>query len=75
MRHAWLVAVLALRCSRYELTGRIEPPAAVPVFLYDAAAPFGSSTVSGDDGRFRFRKLPAGTYAVAISTAARGEAV
>ena len=74
MRHAWLVAVLVLRCSGYELTGRIEPPAAVPVFLHGATAPFESSTVSGEDGRFRFRKLPAGTYTLALSTAARGEA-
>jgi tetratricopeptide (TPR) repeat protein len=74
MRHAWLVAVLALRCSGYELTGRIEPPAAVSVLLHGATAPFESSTVSGEDGRFRFRKLSAGTYTVALSTAARGEA-
>jgi hypothetical protein len=36
MRHAWLVAVLALRCSGYELTGRIEPPAAR--FLFSCTA-------------------------------------
>ena len=54
----------------YRTTGR-----AVPVFLHGAMAPFESSTVSGEDGRFRFRKLSAGTYTVALSTAARGEAV
>jgi tetratricopeptide (TPR) repeat protein len=31
--------------------------------------------VSAVDGRFRFRKLPAGTYTLVISTAARGEAI
>ena len=75
MRHAWLVAVLALRCSGYELTGSLEPPAAVPVFLHGATYPFESSTVSGADGRFHFGKLPTGTYTLVISTAARGEAV
>jgi tetratricopeptide (TPR) repeat protein len=74
MRHAWVVAVLALRCSGYELAGRIERSAAVTVFLYGATTPFETSTVSGEDGRFRFRKLPAGTYIIALSTAARGEA-
>jgi tetratricopeptide (TPR) repeat protein len=75
MRHAWLIAVLALRCSGYELTGRIEPPTAVHVFLHGATAPFESSTVSGADGQFRFRKLSAGTYTLTISTEARGEAL
>jgi len=75
MRHAWLVAglILALRCAGYELTGRIEPPVAVPVFLHGATAPFENSTESGADGRFRFHKIPAGTYTLAISTAARGQ--
>src|ERR1019366_8747523 len=75
MRHAWLIAVLALRCSGYELTGRIKPPTAVHVFLHGATAPFESSTVSGADGQFRFRKLSAGTYTLTISTEARGEAL
>jgi tetratricopeptide (TPR) repeat protein len=80
MRHAWLVAglimpALALRCSGYELTGRIEPPAAVPVFLHGATAPFESSTESDADGRFRFHKISAGTYTLAISTPARGQAL
>jgi Tfp pilus assembly protein PilF len=73
MRRAWLVAVLVLRCYGYELTGRIEPPAALPVFLHGATIPFESSAVSGSDGRFRFRKLPGGAYTLAVSTAARGE--
>jgi tetratricopeptide (TPR) repeat protein len=77
MRRAWLVAIPAFlysgfECSGYELTDRIEPPAAVPVFPHGATAPFESSTVSGVDGGFRFRKLPAGAYTLAISTGARG---
>lgn len=73
MRLHCLVVLLAIRCSGYELTGRIEPPAAVPVFLQGATTPFETSTVSDLSGHFRFRKLPAGTYMLAISTAARGE--
>lgn len=73
MRRAWLVAVLVLKCQGYELTGRIEPPAALPVFLHGADTPFESSTVSGVDGQFRFRKLSRGAYMLGVSTAARGE--
>ncbi len=73
MRHLWLVAVLVLRCHGYELTGRIEPPAALPVFLHGATTPFESSMVSGVDGHFRFRKLAGGAYTLGVSTAARGE--
>jgi tetratricopeptide (TPR) repeat protein len=79
MRCFLVAAALALLCSGYccgyELTGRIEPPSSVSVYLHGATAPFESSTVSAVDGRFRFRKLPAGTYTLVISTAARGEAI
>src|SRR5580658_4611077 len=77
MPHACLVAglLLTLRCFAYELTGRIEPPAAMPVFLHGATAPFESATESDADGRFRFRKISAGTYTLAIATAARGQAL
>lgn len=73
VRHVWLIAVLALRCSAYELTGRIEPPAVLHVSLHGATVPFESSTESGADGRFRFRKIFAGTYTLAISTAVSGQ--
>jgi len=73
MRNEWLVAVLVLNCQAYELTGRIEPPAALPVFLHGATTPFETSTISGTDGHFRFRKLPGGAYTLGVSTAARGE--
>jgi tetratricopeptide (TPR) repeat protein len=75
MRCAWLIVILALPCPGYELTGRIEPPAAVAVFLHGAVFPFERSTVSGEDGRFQFGKVPAGTYTLVISTAAPGEVV
>jgi len=71
----FILQMPALRCSGYELTGRIEPPAAMPVFLHGATAPFESSTESDADGRFRFHKILAGTYTLAITTAARGQAL
>lgn len=74
MRHACLIVVLALRCSGYDLTGRIEPPAAASVFLQGVTAPFAASTTGGADGRFEFHKLAAGAYTLVISTPARGEA-
>ncbi len=60
MRHAWLVAVLTLHCFGYDLMGRIEPPAAVPVFLHGATTPFESSTASGEDGPFPAPQTPSG---------------
>lgn len=75
MRPAWLIFAFSLPALGYDLTGRIDPPAAAHVFLQGATSPFESSTVSGTDGRFRFRKLSAGTYTLAISTSARGEAL
>jgi Tfp pilus assembly protein PilF len=79
MRHALLLetlfAMLAFPCCGYDLTGRIDPPAAVPVFLHGATKPFESSTASDADGHFRFGKLPAGTYTLVISTAARGDVI
>src|ERR1035438_4467814 len=75
MRNAWLVAFLALASSGYELPGPAEPPAPRPAFLHGATAPFESSTESDPAGRFRFHKILAGTYTLAISTAARGQAL
>jgi Tfp pilus assembly protein PilF len=73
-----LIAVLLLvrtvsAVTAYELTGRIEPPAAVSVFLHGALTPFEGRTESGEDGRFRFGKVPPGTYTLIISTRARGD--
>lgn len=79
-RQAWLMFGLllpapALHCFAYELTGRIDPPAAVSVYLHGATAPFEGTTESGADGRFRFHKIPTGTYTLVIATAVRGEAL
>jgi Tfp pilus assembly protein PilF len=70
-----LIGIAALPCRAYDLTGRIDPAASVRVFLHGATMPFENSTTSDPDGRFHFAKLPAGTYTIAVVTAARGEAV
>jgi tetratricopeptide (TPR) repeat protein len=53
----------------YDLTGRIDPPIAGQVFLHGATSPFESSAETGDDGRFRFRKVAAGTYTLGVTNA------
>jgi tetratricopeptide (TPR) repeat protein len=73
MRLPYLVALLALNCCGYELTGRIEPPGTFAVFLHGATTPFETATETDAGGRFQFHKLAAGTYTLVISTAARGE--
>lgn len=73
LQAAWLIPLLPLPCSAYDLTGRLEPPGIAAISLQGATNPFAVSTVSTADGRFQFRKLKAGTYILDISTAARGE--
>jgi Tfp pilus assembly protein PilF len=59
--------------STYEVDGRIVPAAPATIALYGATQPFESSTLSDVRGRFRFRKLPAGTYTVSIIERNKGE--
>lgn len=54
----------------FDLTGHIQPPAAAHIVLHGATSPFESSTDSGDDGRFRFRKIAPGTYMLMVGRAA-----
>jgi Carboxypeptidase regulatory-like domain len=58
----------------YELVGRIVPQAEASVSLHGATKPFESATLSDPRGRFRFRKLAAGTYTLAVFDPERGEA-
>jgi len=79
MRYLFIVAILLLAALAprlgwgYELTGRIDPPSPVWITLRGATTPFEVSTSSNGAGRFRFTKVPAGTYTLAVVTAARGE--
>src|SRR4029079_13309464 len=44
------------------------------VSLFGATHPFTSSTFTGENGRFTFKKLEAATYTVALCQPGRGEA-
>ena len=58
----------------YDLAGQISPGQRAAVTLYGAVSPFEATTLSDSSGRFRFRKLPAGAYIVAVYQPRRGEA-
>ncbi len=70
-----LTAVLCARgdSARYQLRGRLVPPTRASVWLHGATAPFEDSTLADDEGRFRFRNLPAGTYTLGAFVPGRGE--
>ena len=77
MRRVSLLMLAAL-CSRgetahYELRGRLLPATRASVWLHGATAPFEDGTMAGDDGRFRFRDVAAGTYTLGVFVPARGE--
>lgn len=67
--------MVTLPCRAYDVNGAIDPAESVTLFLHGATAPFENSTTSDSDGHFHFAKVPAGTYTLAIVTAARGKAV
>jgi Tfp pilus assembly protein PilF len=70
-----LPLLLALAAADlFELAGRIDPPARAAVALYRVASPFNASTMSDDDGTFKFKKLQAGAYTVAVFIPEMGEA-
>ena len=69
----WLLASGAVAAD-YELVGRIVPETEASVSLHGATKPFESATLSDLRGRFRFRKLAAGTYTLAVFEPERGEA-
>ena len=66
-------AAPAQKPAEFELEGRIRPAARASVTLYGATSPFAASTLAGPDGRFRFRRLLAGAYTVAVFMPGRGE--
>jgi len=70
-----LSAVLA--CSADDLTlelrGVIDPPTRAMVGLYGSTHPFQEHTLSDAKGRFRFKKLQAGTYTIAVFDPRLGE--
>src|SRR5689334_21152925 len=69
----WLQLVRALGADN-DLAGQIVPETQESVSLHGATSPFESATLSDARGRFRFRKLAAGAYTVAVFEPERGEA-
>ncbi len=69
-----LLALLLFAGERtYELRGRIEPPPRLSVVsLSGAYTPFMAETIARWDGKFKFKKLPAGTYVLAIGARGQG---
>jgi len=67
--------MLAARAEtiRYELRGRLSPGTRASVWLHGATSPFEDSTLSDDDGNFRFRDLASGTYTLGAFVPGRGE--
>jgi tetratricopeptide (TPR) repeat protein len=58
---------------KYDLSGRIVPESPAAVYLHGATTPFAASTQSDAHGRFRFRRVLAGTYTLAVYVPERGE--
>ncbi len=55
------------------LRGLVEPPRRAGVALYGAVTPFHRRTFSDNKGRFEFKKVPAGSYTVAVFHPRLGE--
>ena len=73
----WILLAALLAAERpvlYEMVGRIEPPGAAAVSVFGATTPFNSSALADAGGRFRVRRLPAGSYTVSVFLPGRGEA-
>jgi tetratricopeptide (TPR) repeat protein len=59
--------------ERYAVEGRVTPAAVASVSLHGATTPFAVSTLSDGSGRFRFRRIEAGTYTLNVFVPGRGE--
>ncbi len=64
---------LWLGASGYQIAGRVVPPSEASVRLDGVAAPFAASTLSDAGGSFRFHRIEAGPYTVAVFVPGRGE--
>ncbi len=60
------LVTLAAAEPELALRGRVEPPRRADVALYGAVTPFHRRTFSDNKGRFEFKKVPAGSYTVAV---------
>jgi len=58
----------------FELDGRVQPEAQASVSIYGVTTPFADDTLTDADGHFKFKKLAAGAYTIAVLEPGRGEA-
>ncbi len=72
---AYSALTLAAADPPLMLRGRIEPPQRAAVALYGAVTPFHRRTFSDPKGRFEFKKIPTGSYTVAVFHPRRGESL
>jgi tetratricopeptide (TPR) repeat protein len=66
-------AAFAAEPAVYELSGRMVPRLGAYVSLFGVNSPFAAHTLADLSGRFRFKKLQAGAYTLAIFSRRRGE--
>jgi tetratricopeptide (TPR) repeat protein len=78
MVRLWVCVLLARAAlpadALFDLAGRIHPQDRAAVTLFGVTFPFTASTLSEEDGRFRFPKLRPGAYTVSVFMPVRGEA-
>lgn len=65
--------LLFLLAQQYEVRGTLVPAARASVSLHGSTTPFNSSTLTGPDGRFRFKRIQPGVYTVIVFIPGRGE--
>ncbi|MEX2260309.1 MAG: tetratricopeptide repeat protein [Bryobacteraceae bacterium] len=68
-----MIELLFLAASLFEIRGQVFPEARAAVSLHGATTPFSDSTLSDGRGRFRFRKLSAGSYTLVVYVPGSGE--
>ena len=66
-----LLAALYAPAADFELIGQLQPQQALPVHLQGATTPFSATTEANLNGRFHFRKLPAGAYVLFVGALQR----
>ena len=78
MVRLWLCVLLAHAAlagdAVFDLAGHIHPEERAAVTLFGDTLPFIASTLSEEDGTFRFQKLRPGAYTVSVFMPNRGEA-
>lgn len=65
--------LLFLLAQQYEVRGTLVPAARASVSLHGSTTPFNSSTLTGPDGKFRFKRIQPGVYTVIVFIPGRGE--